>query len=333
MWRRRCSPQASSLLSSHSTWSVDGWARRDFFQWLCFSGALLLGHKFLSRIRRDYTLLDFSWGLLRVVTFQVSLFTFPDTIPTKNSHCVTQYSGLRIALLVSLVGHSRSDSFRWTERVDYTDGNGYFLSVWFSGTDCIFVISEKLTKLYAEGCLTCFLGVVAYVYLPHSPAIPKSFFGKSYNIFTNREATILITRVINNDPTKSLRNRKPVLLSHIFETFMDWRLYGHIVAALLSMVMIAPMNTYAPSIIKDLGFTTLQANGLNSVGSACSLIFSISLAFSSDRFRERGFHIAGGFLWGVAGLLWLALAPQKVGKWVLYGIFHISTPHARFWQK
>lgn len=162
--------------------------------------------------------------------------------------------------------------------------------------------------------------MVAYVYLPHSAAKPKSFFGKSYNIFTDREVTILITRVINNDQTKSLQNGKRVLPSHILETFMDWRLYGHIVAALLSMVMISPMNTYAPSIIKDLGFTTLQANGLNSVGSACALIFSISLAFSSDKFRERGFHVAGGFLWGAAGLLWLALAPQKVGKWVLYGI-------------
>lgn len=165
---------------------------------------------------------------------------------------------------------------------------------------------------------------MAYVYLPHSPARPKSFIGKSYNIFTDREATILITRVINNDPTKSLRNRKPVLPSHVLETFMDWRLYGHIVTALLSMVMIAPMNTYAPSIIKDLGFTTLQANGLNSVGSACALVFSISLAFSSDSFHERGLHIAGGFLWGAAGLLWLALAPQKVGKWVLYGTLVIS---------
>lgn len=84
-------------------------------------------------------------------------------------------------------------------------------------------------------------------------------------------------------------------------------------------MMIAPMNTYAPSIIKSLGFSGLQANGLNSVGSVCALILSVSLAYSSDRFRERGFHIAVGYLWGGAGLLWLALAPIGTGKWVLYG--------------
>lgn len=44
-----------------------------------------------------------------------------------------------------------------------------------------------------------------------------------------------MTRVIRNDPTKALRYGKPVLPKHILETFADWRLYGHIVAAFLSM--------------------------------------------------------------------------------------------------
>ncbi|UNI24976.1 hypothetical protein JDV02_010689 [Purpureocillium takamizusanense] len=170
-----------------------------------------------------------------------------------------------------------------------------------------------------EGVLTCVLGVAAYLYLPHGAAEPKTFFGKSFNLFSDREAAIIVTRVIRNDPSKAHRYRKPVLPSHIIDTFADCRLYGHLVAALLSMVMIAPMNTYAPSIIKSLGFTALQANGLNSVGSVCALILSVSLAFSSDKFHERGIHIAVGYAWGAAGLLWLALAPRGVGKWGLYG--------------
>lgn len=138
-------------------------------------------------------------------------------------------------------------------------------------------------------------------------------------MFSPREGTILVTRVIRDDPTKGDGHGKPLLPSHIVETFTDWRLYGHLVAALLSMVMISPMNTYAPSIIKSLGFTSLQANGLNSVGSACALIWSVSLAFSSDRLRERGVHIAIGYLLGAVGLLWLALAPNGVSRWILYG--------------
>jgi hypothetical protein len=38
----------------------------------------------------------------------------------------------------------------------------------------------------------------------------------------------------------------------------------------------------------------------------------------SDRTRERGFHIVVGFLLGIVGLLWLALAKSGVSRWVLY---------------
>lgn len=167
--------------------------------------------------------------------------------------------------------------------------------------------------------MTCFLGVCAYLYLPHSAATPKKFFGLSFSVFTDRQASIIVTRVLRNDPSKAIQNKEVVKVRHVVETFADWRLYGHIVAALLSMVMISPMNTYAPSMIKSLGFTGLQANGLNSVGSMCALIWSVSLAYSSDRHGERGFHIATGYLWGAIGLLWLALAPNSAGKWTLYG--------------
>lgn len=79
------------------------------------------------------------------------------------------------------------------------------------------------------------------------------------------------------------------------------------------------MNTYAPSIIKSLGFSGLQANGMSSVGSVGALIFAITLAYSSDHLRERGTHISVGYLVGAVGLLMLALARNGVSKWILYG--------------
>ncbi|PYH77023.1 MFS general substrate transporter [Aspergillus uvarum CBS 121591] len=191
------------------------------------------------------------------------------------------------------------------------------------GWQWLFLIGDP-TDNKAEGLITCFLGIVAYLYLPHSPVRPKTFFRRSYNIFTIREASILVTRVLNDDRTKAQQaqgrhQRRTITLSDVHSTFTDWRLYGHLIAAFLSMLMISPMNTYAPSIIKSLGFTSLQANGLNSVGSAGALLLSITLAYSSDRSQERGLHIAIGYLWGAAGLLWLALAPDSRGKWLLYG--------------
>ena len=54
-------------------------------------------------------------------------------------------------------------------------------------------------------------------------------------------------------------------------------------------------------------------------GAAIGLVFSVSLAYSSDRFRERGIHIAIAMSLAFAGCFWLALAPSGVGRNVLYG--------------
>src|SRR5690348_6504336 len=54
-------------------------------------------------------------------------------------------------------------------------------------------------------------------------------------------------------------------------------------------------------------------------GSAIGLIVSVTLAWHSDRVRERGLHIALAMALSCAGCLWLALAPSTVGKNVLYG--------------
>ncbi|RFU26112.1 hypothetical protein B7463_g10226, partial [Scytalidium lignicola] len=99
-------------------------------------------------------------------------------------------------------------------------------------------------------------------------------------------------------------------------TFLDWKVYGHVVTAFLSMLMITPMNTYAPSIVQSLGFSRYDANGMNSVGSAVSLVVVLTLAFNSDRVRERAFHIAFGYLIGVVGLFWIAYVPDH--RWLIY---------------
>ena len=65
--------------------------------------------------------------------------------------------------------------------------------------------------------------------------MPKKIFGKSFSMFSDREATIIVTRVIRDDSNKGLLQSTAVQPSDVLETFADWKLYGHIVAAFLSM--------------------------------------------------------------------------------------------------
>jgi uncharacterized membrane protein YhhN len=60
-------------------------------------------------------------------------------------------------------------------------------------------------------------------------------------------------------------------------------------------------------------------NGMQAPASAIGLVISLVLAWSSDRRKERGLHIALAMVLSFIGTLWLALPPSSVGKGVLYG--------------
>ncbi|WVQ80974.1 hypothetical protein IAT38_003081 [Cryptococcus sp. DSM 104549] len=168
-----------------------------------------------------------------------------------------------------------------------------------------------------EGAMTMFVGIFIMLYLPASPIEG----GKSllFPVLSRRDAEILRARVLADDPKKAFGHGSKVTFADVKDTFLDWRLYGHCAAALLSSVILTPINTYGPSVIKSLGYQGFTANGMAAPASAIGLVFSITLAWSSDRFRERGIHISIAMALSCAGCLWLALAPDSAGKRVLYG--------------
>ena len=63
----------------------------------------------------------------------------------------------------------------------------------------------------------------------------------------------------------------------------------------------------------------MNQNGMQAPASAIGLIVSLTLAWSSDRRKERGIHIAIAMILSFIGCMWLALVPSSAGKRVLYG--------------
>lgn len=169
-----------------------------------------------------------------------------------------------------------------------------------------------------EGVLTCLVALVAGLHLPASTdgATRHRLFGSKLAILKPEQATALNKRVILEDSTKATRSRRVALGD--FDVFRTWKVWGHYVMAFLTSIMFTPVNTYAPSIIKSLGYKTYAANGMNSVGPCLNLIVSLALAWNSDRTKERGLHVMTGFLVSAVGLLWLALPPNGTKAGILY---------------
>lgn len=105
-----------------------------------------------------------------------------------------------------------------------------------------------------EGIITIFFGLIAALYLPADVSTPRSFLGRRWSLFTAREAEVITLRVDRDDPTKFERAMRRFSFADIVRGLSDWRIYGHCIAAFLSSVTISPINTYAPSLLKSLGF-------------------------------------------------------------------------------
>ncbi|KAK5126945.1 hypothetical protein LTR85_008303 [Meristemomyces frigidus] len=171
-----------------------------------------------------------------------------------------------------------------------------------------------------EGCLTCLLAVAAALHLPRGPSdasLRHRVFGGRFAILKPDQGELLQQRAMRDDPTKSTQRSGHIALRD-FDCLLGYRIYGHMLMAFLSSIMYTPMNTYAPSIIKALGFRGYTANGLNSIGPACNVIIALSLAYYSDRTRRRGIFVLTGFLVSAIGLLWLALPPSGTARGILY---------------
>jgi len=155
------------------------------------------------------------------------------------------------------------------------------------------------------GSFTCVNGLILGFLLPDSSKNPSSAFLHGVTLFSKREVHILKTRVLLDDPLKGQKKswigfgafKKLVrgrLLSFRFTTLIgttnvatyqliDWRMWVHFLIALCNSGPTRGFDTYAPTIIRNLGFTALSSNALASVGLFLQIPVAFGFAFVSDR--------------------------------------------------
>lgn len=79
-----------------------------------------------------------------------------------------------------------------------------------------------------------------------------------------------------------------------------------------------PTTTYLPTIIKDNGFSVTNANLLTVPAYIINLIFSIIIAWSSDRHGEVAFHALISVFWQLGSFIALRTLPVDAGRWSIY---------------
>jgi hypothetical protein len=136
---------------------------------------------------------------------------------------------------------------------------------------------------YLKGFITLIVGLLAYILMPSSPTSTASWFRGKQGWFTKHEETIMVNRIIREDPSKSsMHNREPLTPSLLWQSMKDfdlWPLYT------LGLCFQTPMSTpanYLTLSLKGLGFDTFKTNLLVIPSKAFHVITMLGLTYAAE---------------------------------------------------
>ncbi|KAF9355506.1 hypothetical protein BGX26_006468 [Mortierella sp. AD094] len=168
-----------------------------------------------------------------------------------------------------------------------------------------------------EGLATSFIGVLSFFILPEGPTATRGYLRFS-GYLTERQELIAVTRLIRDDPSKADPSKKVVPKADVWRAVTSPKVWPNILIGFFGLLPSTPIASFAPLILKMLGFDALKSNLMIIPGYILGLIIMSAVSYSSDRFNERAFHGAAATLYYAVCVAALALLPLDTNKYSLY---------------
>lgn len=128
------------------------------------------------------------------------------------------------------------------------------------------------------------------------------------NFLSEREKAIARARILKDGSTAT--NTK-FNSKTFFKPLRDWKFYVFASIAICYGVAATVASNFLTQIIERFGYSTVKTNLYTVAPYACGAVTLALTAWSSDRFRERGFHLASSLVLVIIGCLLLALLPAS----------------------
>ncbi|ODO03003.1 hypothetical protein I350_05847 [Cryptococcus amylolentus CBS 6273] len=189
----------------------------------------------------------------------------------------------------------------------------------------MFTSSHRLFLI--EGTITFLVGLWAAFYLPASPTQTAKWWRKE-GWFTEREETIIVNKVLRDDPFKSdMHNREGLSLKQFWESLCDYDLWPLYALGITSFVAPNTISTYYTLTLKALKFTTFQTNLMTIPGNVISIIFTLIPAYISKRVNERLIIASFNPIWMLPFIIGLIYAPDDLNRWVRWVLITLTVSH------
>ncbi|KAH8780086.1 major facilitator superfamily domain-containing protein [Diaporthe sp. PMI_573] len=173
-----------------------------------------------------------------------------------------------------------------------------------------------------EGLFTLVVGLLAFGLMPAGPCQTASWFRGKEGWFDEREQTIIVNRVLREDPSKSnMHNRQPVTPKLLWQSLKDFDLWPIYILGLTFQIPMTPQTLYLTLTLKGLGFDTFQTNLLTIPYYAGHIISMLILTYLAEMWNELTFTAMIGQIWALPLLICLvALNLATINRWALYAV-------------
>ncbi|PTB71337.1 MFS general substrate transporter [Trichoderma longibrachiatum ATCC 18648] len=172
-----------------------------------------------------------------------------------------------------------------------------------------------------EGILTLIIGTFSWVLMPPGPCQTRNWFRGKDGWFTEREESIMVNRLLRDDPSKGdMNNRQavgPVLLLKVLKDWEQWPLY---LLGLLVYIPPAPPSTYLSYILRNIGFSVFKANLLTIPSQFLFAVNLVIISWVSERFKERAIISSISNIWIFPWLVALVTLDADSSPWIRYAL-------------
>ncbi|KAF7553142.1 hypothetical protein G7Z17_g3851 [Cylindrodendrum hubeiense] len=145
-----------------------------------------------------------------------------------------------------------------------------------------------------EGILTIIVGVIAFWWLPASPA--TAWF------LDDREKAAARARTLR-DGSNTVDSKFD--WNDCFTTWKDWKFAMWCVINFTYPVAFATTSNFLPQIVQRLGYSVIKTNLWTVAPNAVGFVVLLVVAKSSDHFHERTFHVFGALATSLIGMILL----------------------------
>lgn len=176
-------------------------------------------------------------------------------------------------------------------------------------------------RFLIEGTLTFVIGIFSFVLMPAGATQTASWFRGKNGWFSEHEEYILVNRVLRDDPSKGdMNNRTGVSARLLWKTVTDWEQWPLYIIGLMAYIPPAPPTTYLAYILRQLGFSTFQANMLLIPSQFLFAVQLLILTWVSKKLKERAIVSSMSNFWILPWLVALVALPANVNTWVRYAV-------------